>query len=435
MRKNSRLIWYKIVAYNLILCNNKTMKTLEDALITFFRNGCTSSCSDALGVEIEHFIVDQDTEEAFPYLGSPGVREILMELSECYPGAESMYGEDFFGFTVPDFSITLEPAAQLEISMRSTMDIREIETIYRDFREKLDRILGSKHAKALTVGCQPVSRVRDLPLIPKERYHLMDSYFTEIQSDGVEMMRGTASVQVSIDYADEADFRRKIQAVSFTMPFLKLFSDNAETFEGKPLSTYLKRTDIWNRTDPVRCGILPGVFSETYGFRDYAEFLCRVPLIFRQEGDQSIPTGMQTGGEVYKGKELTEQDVLHVLSMAFPDVRLKHYLEIRAADSMPAPFMLAYTALIKGLFYQEAFLSDTAERIRREQITEESVRQAEEALMKDGWEATIYGRSVREQAKELLTIAKNGLPENEKRYLSAMEDVIRYGGIRRLPKE
>ncbi len=42
--------------------------------------------------------------------------------------------------------------------------------------------------------------------------------------------------------------------------------------------------------------------------------------------------------------------------MQFPDVRLKTYLEIRPADSMPIPYVIAYAALIKGLFYNEGNL-------------------------------------------------------------------------------
>lgn len=380
-------------------------------------------------MEIEHFITDRDTECSLPYSGTPGVREILRELAAHYPDAVPVQGEDYFGFSVPDFTITLEPAAQLEISIRSTLELAEIQRIYRDFRFVLDEILEKRNAKAMTVGCQPVSNVRTLPLIPKERYRLMDAYFEKVGDGGIEMMRGTASVQVSIDYADETDFRRKIQAISYYMPLLKLLSDHAEVFEGEPLTGHLKRTDIWNRTDRARCGVLPGVFSRTYGFRDYAAFLCRMPLIFRQDGDRAVSTGTLTSAEVYAGTKPTEEDVQHVLSMAFPDVRLKQYLEIRAADAMPARFMLSYTALIKGLFYQEAFLRETEERIQREDIREDSVRSAEAALMLDGYTALVYGRRAEEIAQEMLRSARLALPEHERHYLNALSEAVDAGGI------
>lgn len=41
--------------------------------------------------------------------------------------------------------------------------------------------------------------------------------------------------------------------------------------------------------------------------------------------------------------------------MTFLDVRLKHYLEIRGADSMPFGYVMAYLALIKGIFFTGKF--------------------------------------------------------------------------------
>ena len=34
---------------------------------------------------------------------------------------------------------------------------------------------------------------------------------------------------------------------------------------------------------------------------------------------------------------MTDDEVFHAMSMVFPDVRLKSYVEIRPADSMPIP--------------------------------------------------------------------------------------------------
>ncbi|MFR1638871.1 MAG: hypothetical protein ACLSVD_06610 [Eggerthellaceae bacterium] len=48
---------------------------------------------------------------------------------------------------------------------------------------------------------------------------------------------------------------------------------------------------------------------------------------------------------------MTRAEVEHAVSMFFTDVRLKTYIEIRPADAMPIPYVIAYAALIKGLFY------------------------------------------------------------------------------------
>ena len=50
-----------------------------------------------------------------------------------------------------------------------------------------------------------------------------------------------------------------------------------------------------------------------------------------------------------------------MLSMFFPDVRLKQYLESRPADSLPVELVLGYVALVRGIFYRKEILDELAE--------------------------------------------------------------------------
>lgn len=404
----------------------------RNELSRYFENGIKKEHSDEIGLEVEHFIVNKDTKEAIPYAGDKGMRDILRKLAECYPEASLINEEDLFGFETSAFIITLEPAAQLEISINKDHSIERIESVYKAFRSKLHEILKEFGYQAYTAGCQPISQVRDLTLIPKERYRLMDQHFEKTGSGGIEMMRGTSSVQVSVDYYSEEDFRRKIQAAYYYMPILKLLADNSGTFEGRTLSGHLKRTDIWERTDPSRCGILPGVFSGDYGFESYVSFLGNMPPIFTHNDEGCVYTDFRTVEQIYGGKELTEKDLHHILSMAFPDVRLKNYLEIRFADSMPTEYIMAYCALIKGLLYKEGSLSYAEDRIREKALTEADIRLAEHSLMEKGWRGTVYGEPVRIVARKLLRLAGRHLAKKEREYLKVFRQVIDAGGIGRV---
>ena len=93
------------------------MKNWRDSLIEYFMQGIKEDCGARLGVEVEHFIVDPVRQAAVPYSGDRGVRQILLRLMERYPGARVLQDDEFFGFSVPEFTITLEPAAQIEISI------------------------------------------------------------------------------------------------------------------------------------------------------------------------------------------------------------------------------------------------------------------------------------------------------------------------------
>ena len=404
-------------------------------MVQYFAAGAKNAEQKRLGVEVEHFIVDSSTQEAVAYAGENGIRTVLSQLMAQYPNAVILPEDEFLGFQVPEFSVTLEPAAQLEISIAPASSIRCVEKIYRSFSFGLKEILSGFGYEARTVGCQPVSPVEELTLIPKQRYSWMNHYFRTTGTGGAEMMRGTASMQVSIDYASEEDFRRKLQAAYYYGPVLKLLMDNAPTFQGQPLDTYLKRTDIWRRTDPSRCGILPGVFSKHYGFEDYADFIGHMPPIILKRGKEAELTGFRTVADIFKDRTMDEELLIHVLSMAFPDVRLKQYLEIRFADSVALPFILAYCALIKGLLYSEAGQEYAQEKIRGGMLKEKDIRLAEDDLMSRGWNAGVYGETAEKQAGILLEIARGELPDEERSLLDPLETVITYGGICRIPAE
>ena len=404
------------------------------ALISYFEEGCKQEAS-SVGVELEQFIVDLDTHFAAPYAGKNGVREVTEKLMQFYPDAEPIIDEDLLGFLTKHFSITLEPAAQLEISIFPMQTVESLGEIFLDYDKNLKTILSQMHLTAMPVATQPESHVDDLTMIPKERYRLMDMHFQKIGKGGREMMRGSCSTQVSVDYTSETDFRRKVQAATYFAPVLMMLTDHANRFQGEDLQGYLKRSDIWERTDLVRSSILPNVFSPTYGFSDYAQFLGNIPLIFRMNETGYEYTGFQTVAELYADKEPTEEEVLHILSMAFPHIRLKHYLEVRVADSMPAPFLMGYCALVKGLLYNEDVLSMVQERIQSENITEQTVTDAIIGLRKEGWKGTVFSRSAKEAALEALALAEPVLDEKEKDYLKSLRDVVTYEGIFHVPSQ
>ncbi|MBR1628592.1 MAG: hypothetical protein IJ679_04890 [Lachnospiraceae bacterium] len=396
----------------------------KDSLKHFFENEAKEGSASLLGVEVEHFIVDAEDKTAVPYAGERGVEQVLVRLMERYPDAKRVAGESLLGFSVPDFSITLEPAAQLEISIAPIRSIREIGEIYQSFSETLSAVLSEFGYEARNVGCQPVSKVEQLALIPKKRYEWMDAHFKSFGTGGMEMMRGTASLQVSIDYESEEDFRSKIQAAYFFGPLLKMFCDHSPTFQGEPLYTHLKRTDIWRRVDPLRCGILPGIFSESFGFADYVEFLGKMPPIFLEQGEEMQRTGTQTVAELFAGRPMKEEEIGHILSMAFPDVRLKQYLEIRFADSVELPMVLAYCALIRGLLYSKEGLAFAREQISSMRLTEKDICCSEDALMLDGWRANVYGRSALEWARSMLKLARHSISKEEKGFLDVFEQML-----------
>ena len=402
--------------------------SLRETLIQYFQEGVRQE-SSLIGVELEQFIVHADSGKAAFYGERGGVRDVIRKMMALYPGAVPIEGEDLLGFVTDHFTVTLEPAAQLEISTSPAGSIRELARILKGGLEKLESVLLPMGLKACACGCQMESRVDEIPLIPKERYRLMDRHFQSTGNGGREMMRGTCSTQAAVDYTSEEDFRVKLQAAHYWLPALMLLMDHADRFQGEPLTGFLKRYDIWERTDPARCGILPGVFSPSYGFGEYAEFLERMPLILKETENGEVYTGFQTAGEIYENKEPDEEETEHILSMAFPFVRVKHYLEIRMADSVPFKYVTAYGALLKGLLYSKGALSHVQEQINAEGITEERLRDTMHELMQKGWEGSIYGRPARAFVRETLKMAGRDLEAEDRAFLEAFREVVDCSGI------
>jgi glutamate--cysteine ligase len=387
--------------------NYMEKKNLE-LLEQYFRDGCKLNCIQKLGVEIEHFIVHRDGSSV-SYYEDRGTESLLQELAPLYPRRHTENGR-LLGLSNNDYSISLEPAGQLEISIVPKESICVIQKIYRTFLRQLHPLLKERGFRLITLGYQPVSSADSLPLIPKKRYAYMDRYFQSSGTSGRNMMRGTASTQVSIDYCCEEDFCRKYRAAYLLMPALKLFSDNTPVFEGRPSQGFLERTRIWNHVDPARCGIFPGLFRPDFGFRSYAEYLWNLPLIFRPSADGPVYTGSAAVRELWRDRLLSPDDVEHILSMTFLDVRLKNYVEIRGADSMPLACVTAYLALIKGLFFSPRVLEHLLDLLPRE---EAAITAAEESLSVKGYAGMLYGRPADEFLWMLLDLAEEHLESGE----------------------
>lgn len=389
-------------------------------LIRYFEEGCKTDGIQKLGLEVEHFIVEHSTGKSVSYYGPGGVACILEKLKEYYPHA---YYEDGYllGLYSRDFSLSLEPAAQLEISINPRQDIFRIRELYQRFLDQMEPVLHAYGYRLETRGYQPVSRAEELRLIPKVRYECMDDYFRHTGNCGMLMMRGTASAQISIDYFSEEDFIRKMRAACVLGPAVKLLTDNTAVFQGSRTRKHLIRTSIWRDVDPARCGIFPGLFEKCFGFRAYAEYLMDLPLIFlpgNEGADKYVRS--RTARDLWKERIMTREDMEHILSMAFLDVRLKQYLELRGADSMPFPYVCCYLALVKGIFGSQEAIGEILE----DGLETGQIRTAEDSLMEDGFQGRIYGRPAQEYCRGVVELAKAHLSPDERNLLLPWEKMI-----------
>lgn len=388
------------------------------AIVSYFESGIKPE-AERIGIELEHILV-HESGEPVSYLDEDGQHAILQRLRKSYPSCQEDKAGNITLLSNGIANITLEPAAQVEISAGPFESLTQALECIRTFQADLDEA-SAPDINVTTWGYHPTMRAIDLELIPKERYRIMNEYLGAISRFGICMMRGSASTQVSIDYTSVEDCLRKLRLANALVPIISLLCDNAPVFEAAPRPYQMVRTEIWEKCDPDRCRTVPHVMEPEFNLRTYAEYILDTPAMV------DISTGTmrlseKTIGELYARIPLTEADIEHVLSVFFTDVRLKRYIEIRPADALPAQFAVAYAALIKGLFYADASL-DGLDRLFAK-VTADDIASAKQALMQSGYDATVYGQPVSVLADELMSLAATGLDDAERALLKPLAVLV-----------
>ena len=213
-----------------------------DAIVAYFEGGIKES-SEQLGIELEHTLVRADGSPV-SYREENGVRWLLEQLLADYPEATRDPEGDLLGVARPGEAVTIEPAAQVELSAGPFTRLADAEACFTAFERTLAARLDPVDTQALTPGYHPTARAVDLELIPKRRYKLMNRYLGAIGKYGICMMRGSASTQVSIDYSSADDCLRKMRLAFALVPLLSLICDNSPVFEDAPREHQLVRTEI-----------------------------------------------------------------------------------------------------------------------------------------------------------------------------------------------
>lgn len=385
-----------------------TEKQNIQKIVTYITVGANDR--QRLGLELEHLIYN-DEYRVIPYEQMVACLERLMQKNGGNP---YVLDGKLLGVEADGYALSLEPGCQLEISIEPLEDVDEIRRIYDGFRAIADPVFAAcgyqLHEGAvlpfIASGEQPVEEIE---LLPKERYRVMDVHFKQSGTCGAYMMRASASTQVSVDFSSEADALRKVRILEKLAPLMMLLTEQRD---GIPFSEcwqpHLIRSQIWRDVDPVRCGYLPDSLSEDYSLEAYAEYIYRADSILIRENGVLYPTQGKSAAQWYGERPL--EDVDYLLSMYFPHVRIKKYIEYRIADSMPIEDAVDYAALIRTMVYNEEVLC-ALERLFADVRTIQQLEAAEAAVIADGWDAVIYGRPVLEWLDELFACIAAGVSD------------------------
>jgi glutamate--cysteine ligase len=232
---------------------------------------------------------------------------------------------------------------------------------------------------------------------------------------GLDMMLRTCTIQTNLDYSSEADMVKKFRVSLALQPLATALFANSPFTEGKPNGYLSYRSHIWTDTDPQRTGMLPFVFEDGFGYERYADYMLGVPMYFvYRDGKYIDASGLNfrdflAGNlSVVPGEQPRIADWIDHLSTAFPEVRLKSFLEMRGADGGPWSEICALPALWVGLLYDQAALDAAWDEVKDWSIAEQQ-RVRDEVPRLGLRTRAPDGRTFQELGKRILEIAHAGL--------------------------
>ena len=415
----------------------------RDQLVAPMQAGEKPPADWRIGTEHEKLVYKTTDHRAPSYDEAGGIRDILMEMRRF--GWEPVEeGGQVIAMSGADGTISLEPAGQLELSGAALEDLHQTCAETGRHLQQCKAVGEQCGVGFLGLGMWPDKRRDELPIMPKGRYAIMLRHMPRVGDLGLDMMLRTCTIQVNLDYCSEANMAKKFRTSLALQPLATALFANSPFTEGKPNGMLSYRSHIWSDTDPHRTGMLPFVFEDGFGYERYVDYMLDVPMYFVFRDGKYIDAAGQSFRDFMKGElpalpgELpTASDWIDHMSTAFPEVRLKSFLEMRGADGGPWNRICALPALWVGLLYDDDALDAAWDVVKHWSMDErEALRSAVPRLALDA--PIPGGGKLLDLAREVLPIARAGLSargrlnasgDNETGFLEPLEEIAESGKV------
>ncbi|MGH8033534.1 MAG: glutamate--cysteine ligase [Luteimonas sp.] len=387
--------------------------THRDQLVAELASGEKPASAWRIGTEHEKFGFRLDDLRPATFDGERGIEALLNGLTR-FGWEPVIEGGRVIALLKDAASVTLEPAGQLELSGAPLATIHDTCSEVHAHLAEVKTVADELQLGFLGMGFQPKWRRDEMPWMPKGRYRIMQAYMPKVGSLGLDMMTRTCTVQVNLDYATEADMIKKFRVSLALQPIATaLFADSPFT-EGKPNGFLSYRSHIWTDTDPDRTGMLDFVFDDGFGYERYVDYLLDVPMYFSYRDGVYVDASGQSFRDFLAGSLPalpgalpTLRDWSDHMTTAFPEVRLKKFLEMRGADGGPWGRLCALPAFWVGLLYDDAALDAAWDLVRDFTIDERNALR--DGVPKHALKTPFRHGSLRDLALEALKISAAGL--------------------------
>jgi glutamate--cysteine ligase len=405
----------------------------RDDLVAWIAAGEKPKRQWRIGTEHEKFVFHTDTLTPVAYEGERSISALMKSLIVRFGWEPILEGDKIIALKRPEGAlcgnISLEPGGQFELSGRPVETLHETAAeTHRHLREVLSvgEPLGIGF---LGLGFSPKWTLAETPHMPKERYSIMTRYMPTVGSRGLDMMYRTATIQVNLDFADEADMVKKLRVSLALQPIATALFSSSPFTEGRLNGFKSMRSEVWRDTDRRRTGMLPFAFETAMGYERYVDYALAVPMYFVYRNGRYIDASGASFQNFLDGKlpqlpgeRPTFDDWSDHLTTLFPEVRLKRFMEMRGADSGPWQRICALPAFWTGLLYDAQALDAAWELVK--DWTAEEREALRNAVPKSALATPFRSTTVQQIAREALRISRRGLRARQRINAASQDEAI-----------
>jgi glutamate--cysteine ligase len=408
-----------------------------DQLAAYMEAGCKPKDHWRIGAEHEKFGWLTDSLQPLPYAGPRSISAIFQGLADRFGWQPVREGDNVIGLSRGAANISLEPGGQFELSGAPLASATEVAAELQTHLDEVRSIAEPLGIRFMGIGAPPEWRHDQMPVMPKGRYRLMTDYMGRVGTHGTQMMYRTATVQVNLDYASEADMVQKLRVALALQPVATALFASSPFFEGRPNGHRSWRSRIWRGLDDSRTGMLPFAFDEGMGFQAYVDWVLDVPMYFvYREGryinalGQSFRDFLKGALPALPGEKPTLSDWADHMTTVFPEARVKRYIEMRGADCGDQAHIAALPAFWVGLMYDQTALDAAWDLVKGlDAATREELRVAASVAALQG---EAGGVRLWDLARAAVGLSHAGLVARglgEERLIAPLVDNVRTGRV------
>jgi glutamate--cysteine ligase len=413
----------------------------RDDLVAWIAAGEKPKDAWRIGTEHEKFVFHTETLTPVPYDGPRGIRALMEQLITRYAWEPITEGDNIIALKRPDGepggTISLEPGGQFELSGAPLENLHQTAD---ETQEHLNEVLDVGEDLGigfLGVGFSPKWTLAETPHMPKQRYAVMTRYMPTVGKRGLDMMYRTATIQVNLDFASEADMVKKLRVSLALQPIATAMFASSPFTEGRINGMKSLRSEVWRETDPRRTGMLPFVFEDGMGSERYVYYALDVPMYFVYRAGRYIDVAGSSFRDFMEGKlaalpgeRPTLDDWSDHLTTLFPEVRLKRFLEMRGADGGRWPRICALSAFWVGVLYDEAALDAAWDLVKSWSAADRDELRA--VVPRLALSARFQDTTVQELARAALRISHLGLKNRRRINVRSQDETIYLAPLERL---